>query len=346
MNPVTTSAGSASTQVDDITGRQPAAWPVDPRRVTIAIEGWNAANLQRRDVFHRALNSLREQTYPVAGCEILVIVDANAKADFRWIEDILPGARILRLDTFTYYRCKNLAMRQAGGDYLVLADSDVEYDPRWLEHLLGAFAPGVDIVAGRTRYEPGLFSETMMVCDGGMFRGESGPTHGFFAHNVAMRASTYRHIRFDETLGKSGGGAVEQLRDLLHQRGIRTWFCCEACAQHHYPGFFKTRLRLGAYRYRTLRMFPAMRGAWLARVPLVGPVLVTAGALAKAWARAVRQRRYLPGGAARLPVFLVTVACVEAVDLLGACAYAWAPDIVQSKVDWFDVPMDTRAPSS
>ena len=345
MKPVATAVSVRPAKVAQSTSRDASAWPVDPGRVTLAIEGWNATNLQRRDVFHRALNSLREQTYPVPDCEILVIVDANAPEDFQWIEDALPGARILHLDGFTYYRCKNLAMRQANGDYLVLADSDVEYEPQWLEHLLGAFAPDVDIVAGRTRYEPGLFSETMIICDGGMFREKSGPTHGFFAHNVAMRARAYRPIRFDETLGKSGGGAVEQLRDLLRQQGTCTWFCSEACAQHHYPGFFKTRLRLGAYRYRTLRMFPEMRGAWLARVPLLGPVLVTGGSLAMAWARAVRQRRSLPGGTARLPVFLVTVACVEAVDLLGACAYAWAPDILRRKVDWFDVPADARAPS-
>ena len=38
---------------------------IDPSSVTVAVEGWNAADLDNQEVFRRSLTSLRDQTYPI-----------------------------------------------------------------------------------------------------------------------------------------------------------------------------------------------------------------------------------------------------------------------------------------
>ena len=50
---------------------------IDPSSVTVAVEGWNAADLGSQEMFRRSLTSLRDQTYPIRECEVFVFLDAE-----------------------------------------------------------------------------------------------------------------------------------------------------------------------------------------------------------------------------------------------------------------------------
>jgi hypothetical protein len=308
--------------------------------VTLAIEGWNAEDLQSRALFERSLLSLAKQTYPVAACEVIVLMDAaEADAQSEWVRGLWPGARVVGVPGMTYYRSKNAALREAGGEFLVLADSDVAYEPDWLESLLAAFRPGIDLVAGDTRFEPGFLSRTLTLTDWPGARLTSGYTDWFYGNNLAMRRSLFETIRFREEMGRSGGGSVNVLREELVGRGVRFWYCAEARGQHHLAPFLEKRLRVGAFQVRYRRLAPDRPWAWVAHVPILGPFLAVGGTLVKAWRRAWWFRQSLPGRGLSLPIYLGTIALVKAVEAVGAAAYAWAPGWVRGRFDWFDIPV-------
>ena len=312
---------------------------VNPSRVTVAVEGWNADALESRALFERSLESLRRQTYPIDRCEVLILLDSkDVPGQTRQTLERLPGAKVVGVDGETYYRAKNAAIQSAERDFLVLADSDVAYDPTWLATMLGCFRPGVDLVVGRTRFEPGFLSRTLDLTDWPGTRLSSGPTDWFYGNNLAMRRSLFETVHFREDMGRSGGGSVNVMRQELLDRGIRFWYCAEAQARHHLAPFFWKRMRVGAYLVRYRQLAPDAHWSWVIRVPLVGPLLPPAGSMLKAWTRAWRQRSTLPAKGFSLPLYLATIAFVKCVEGLGALMYAWAPSFVSRRFAWFDVP--------
>ena len=321
------------------TQRDSAGWPIAPHEVTVAIEGWNAQDLHSRRVFERSLRSLTAQTYPLRECQVLVIVDdSSSEADTAWILGELPGASMLRVRDATYFRAKNRAMEAAKGSVLVFADSDVRYSPQWLHLLLGCFKPGVELVAGNTQYEKGLLSTTLSLCDWSATRSKSGPTDWFYGNNLAMKRSVFGRMRFRDDLGKSGGGAVNILREELLALGVTPWMCAEARAWHHLAPFLEKRLRVGGYQIQFRRKAPETSWSWMADVPLMAPFLVTAGTLLKTYQRAWRLRSTLPGRGVSLPAYLCSIAFVKSFELAGAGLVAWAPAWVSRRYGWFDVP--------
>ncbi|MFQ5527200.1 MAG: glycosyltransferase family 2 protein [Thermoanaerobaculia bacterium] len=311
---------------------------VSPEQVTVAVEGWNSQDLGDPELLLRSLESLRDQTFPVRDCEILLVRDADGPDPAELMASVLPRARVLSIPGFTYYRSKNLAMREARGEFLALADSDVSYDRGWLDAMLAAFRPGLELVAGRTRYARGFLFRTVDLCDGGMVLPQDGFTNGFYSHNVVMRRSLFGRVRFDETLGVSGGGSTEILRAELAARGVRPWFVAAAKCEHQLPPFLTKRLRVGSYHVHCRRSSGSIPGAGLARVPVLAPLLVCSGVLLKTWARVWRRRFELPGKTAAVPAYLGSTAFARAIEAFGACTYAWAPWLLQKRMGWHDVP--------
>ncbi len=312
---------------------------IPPQQVTLVIEGWNADDLESREIFERALHSLQQQTYPIAECTLYVVLDAQAHAEGSdWVQAQLPRSVVLPLHNQTYYRSKNLGIQQARTEYLVFADSDVIYAPEWLESLLGCFAPGIDLVAGNTRYEEGPFRLTLDLVDWAGLRIGSGFTAWFYANSVAMRQELYSRLRFREDFGLSGGGAVNALRAQLRSEGVRPWFCEQARGQHSLAPFWPKRLRIGAYHLRTRQLASDVEWAWVARVPLLAPFLVVGGTLLRAWQRAWRLRSLLPGRGFGLPIYMISIGLVKLAELAGAILYALAPGYVDRKHGWFDIP--------
>jgi Glycosyl transferase family 2 len=314
---------------------------IDPSRVTLAIEGWNADDLEDDDNYGESLQSLVDQSYPIQECEILVVEDGSAPSRERAVRAAFPRARILRLDPFNYYRCKNASLREARGEYLLLADSDVLYDASWMGEMLAGFRPGVELVTGRTDYARGFLWRTLTFCEAAATRQGDGFSDGFFCHNLGMARSLFERVRFADDLGASGGGAGEALRDQLRAEGIRPWFVSTARAEHPLPPFLPKRLRQGSYAIHARRRQPEIRGAALARIPLLAPFLVLGGMLVKAWGRVIRSRRELPGGALAIPPYMVSTLFARSVELAGACAYAWSPPFLRRRLPWHRLPSDT-----
>ena len=324
---------------DRLGARSDSADSLPPESVTLAIEGWNAKDLNSRAVFERSLNSLLSQTYPIRLCEVMVIVDVSLPGvDAEWIQQVFPEARLVRLAASTYYRVKNLAITSASGDVLVFADSDVRYAPGWLEALLRCVEAGSPLVVGNTLYEPGPFSRTLNLCDWAGSRIGSGPTEWMYANNLAMRRELFEGIHFREDMGKGGEGGPNVVRQLLQERGILPWFCEAARGWHFMAPFWPKRLRLGAYLIATRRMAPELKWSWLARVPLLGPFLVAGGSLLNAYRRAWRLRSTLPGRGWSLPVYLLSIAMVKCVELLGALLFVYAPGWTNRRFGWFNIP--------
>jgi glycosyltransferase involved in cell wall biosynthesis len=324
-------------------GVEPSDTPIQPEQVSLAIEGWNAAELASQEIFEGSLRSLLGQTFPIQDCEILVIVDAALEPGATsWIQDLLPKARILQLTGATYFRSKNLAIESARRAYLVFADSDVVYEPRWLASMLASLRPGVELVVGNTQFEAGFLSRTLNLSDWPISLRVSGYTDWFYGNNLAFSRQLFETMRFREDLGLSGYGSVNVLRSELARRGIRPWYCLEARGLHHLAPFWNDRLLVGAYQVHYRRLAPDTPWAWLVRVPLLGPFLVTAGTLLKAWRRAWRLRSTLPGRGLSLPVYLVTISGIKVVELLGALMVTWAPGWVDRRYGWFTVPPSTQ----
>jgi glycosyltransferase involved in cell wall biosynthesis len=322
--------------------------PIPPERVTLAIEGWNAGDLGGRAIFDRCLTSLLAQTYPIRKCEVLIIVDARLSDDeLEWLTGKFPEAKVVRLADSTYYRVKNLAIASATRDVLVFADSDVRYTDVWLAELLNCVAAGAPLVVGNTQFEPGPFSRTLNLTDWAGSRIGSGPTEWLYANNLAMRRELSQGLEFRTDMGKGGEGGPHVLRHMLKKRAILPWFCEAARGWHYMAPFWQKRLRLGAYLIFTRRNAPELKWSWLARVPVVSPFLVAAGSLVNTYRRVWRLRRTLPWGGLSLPVYVISIAMVKSVELLGALLMIYAPGWIQRRYGWFDIPAvpSDRAPA-
>lgn len=325
------------------------SYPIAPDQVTLALEGWNASDLESRELFERSIRSMAAQTYPVQDCEVLLLVDAgSAGSQLDWIHSYLPQAKLVPVPGSTYYRIKNAGLEHATREFVVYADSDVAYASVWLESMLKALSQHDGVIAGNTQFDDGFLSRTLNLTEWAASRPESGPTDWFYGNNLAARRSLLETYGFREDLGPSGGGGVDILRQQLRSDGVPIWFCAEAKGWHYVAPFWSKYTRLGAYQIHTLRAAPQMRWAWLARLPLLAPFLVIGGGLLKAWRRAWRLRNTLPLRGLSLPVYLVAIAFVKSVEWMGAAAYAYFPGWVRSRRDWFTLPQSsaTRVPNT
>jgi glycosyltransferase involved in cell wall biosynthesis len=317
---------------------------VDPRELTIAIEGWNASDLADQQVFEACLRSLSSQTFPTEQARVLVIVDAEMGGQqANRIQQLLPTAEIVPLERTTYYRTKNRALEMADSPYLVLADSDMVYQPSWLAEMIKSLRPGVDFVVGDTKYAPGWLHHTLDLCDWVATRPASGFTDSFYANNLLLRRQLYTRIRFRDDMGSSGGGGSDVLRHQLIAQGIYPWYCAEARGVHDLPGFLAKRLRIGAFQIHYRRLARESRWSWLARLGWLSPFPVIGGTLLKAWVRTWRLRGTLPWGGWSYPYFVVTLALVKAIELVGALMYVVMPKGVNRRFGWFDVPQAAPA---
>ena len=311
---------------------------IKPDKVTVAIEGWNADSLGDRRHAERSAASCRSQDYPIGQRQLLVLAAAPvADETRRFYQSQLPGFEIVPVEAATYYRMKNAALKHAEGDYLVVADSDVVYTPGWLGAMLGSLAPEIDVVVGHTWYADGFLSRSQSICDWGATRPVSGPTDWIYGNNLALRLAAFPGLHFREDLGRTGGGATDIVRATWLAQGTRLWFCRTARASHNLEPFLTKRLRMGAFHVHHRQRAPHLPGARLMRVPLLGPALVTAGTMVRAWVRSWQLRRDLPLGVAVLPAYLLSIAFVKAVEAVGATIYALNPGWIERRFHWFDV---------
>jgi glycosyltransferase involved in cell wall biosynthesis len=108
---------------------------------------------QVADALQGSIEAIRRQTYPRELTEIIVVVDGMF--DRRDAEEVLrrhPSVKLVDSPEHNYFAAKNAGARAASGLLVVLLDGDCEPAADWLEMLASRFEPGVDAIAGRTRY--------------------------------------------------------------------------------------------------------------------------------------------------------------------------------------------------
>jgi hypothetical protein len=99
-------------------------WPISPDQVTVAVEGWNGDDLESRAIFERSLTSLERQTYPIAQCEVLVLMDADGASDDEdWVRRWPQRASVVRVPGATHYRLRKAAVHAAHAEFRVFGDS-------------------------------------------------------------------------------------------------------------------------------------------------------------------------------------------------------------------------------
>lgn len=309
---------------------------VKPAQVTVAIEGWNADNIGEAAVFERSIESLRRQSFSLEGCEILLTVGSSVSQES--VEELikpLPELEVVPVAAASYYRMKNAALARASREYLVFADSDVRYDVDWLASMVHAFREGVEIVVGNTKFEIGFLHRALTLCDWAAVQPDSGFTDWVYGNNLALRVSRFRDFRYREDMGDSGAGGADVLRMRLRRERIRPWFCKEAVGYHRRDPFLLSRYRIGTYHVHNRELAPELPGAVLVRVPALGGLLVTAGTMVRAWQRAWRMRRQLPGRGVSLPWFFLAILLAKSVEAVGATARLCFPREVLRRSSWF-----------
>ncbi|WP_111560048.1 glycosyltransferase family 2 protein [Paracoccus sediminilitoris] len=93
-------------------------------------------------------NCLDSLSTEIAGDRDIVVVDNGPDPETRAVVEAHPGVRYVTEPTPGLSRARNAGVLAARGDVVVFVDDDVRPEPGWIEPLLGAFAPGVDVVCG------------------------------------------------------------------------------------------------------------------------------------------------------------------------------------------------------
>lgn len=153
------------------------------------------------------LDRLREQSYPVDRAEIIVVLDEANVPLANFLQTRYPEAIRVFVTDGTYLSMKNRGFEVARGEILALLDGDCIPVRSWLETIAIACSPGVDAVAGKTRYRPEHpLARTFSVFDFGHVQADpDGKTFSFNVNNVAFRRDVVAQNRFDGRVRRNGG---------------------------------------------------------------------------------------------------------------------------------------------
>ncbi len=276
------------------------------------------------------LDGLARQS--VAPDEIIIVVDdlvEPAAADE--LRRRYPQAKLVSSAQSNYFAAKNAGAEAAAGDVVAFLDADCVPAPDWLELLLARLAPGVDGVAGCTRYTGrSLVARTLSVPDFSFVLEQDGGTStGMNINNVLFRRDVFLRHPFDPRIRRNGGCYF--LFNQLRAAGARVLYEPRARTAHGFSGG-ATLLRKhfdrgydGVTVYR-LDERAVLRGTRIFRrlgaLALVG---ITGRRIALDWIRLVRQRRQIGISAPAVPLFCAVVVGTRLIELAGGFAACVAP---------------------
>ena len=282
--------------------------------VSVAVETITAredGTASLADGVRPTLDALARQS--VVPDEVLVVVDANVEQSA--VDDIrrrYPYVQIVTSDS-NYFAAKNAGAAAASGDTVALLDSDCVPAPDWLELLLARLTPGVDAVAGRTRYTGrSLFARTLSVPDFAfVLEQESGRSTGMNINNVVFRREVLLRHPFDARIRRDGGCYF--LFNQLRAAGARMLYEPRAAVQHGFTTFRKTlgkhfnRGYDGVTVYRVDEQGVLRGTRWFRRFGALALVAITARRVVVDWIRMARHRRQIGIAAAALPYYCAVV---------------------------------------
>jgi glycosyltransferase involved in cell wall biosynthesis len=274
------------------------------------------------------LTAVLAQPSPAGAVEHLVILDAESAGEADAIARRFPMVRLVIATTANYFAAKNAGVAAARGEVVALIDGDCVPAPDWLARLTGALASGVDVVAGRTRYEGGsLVARTFSVPDFASVLDAGGGASGFNINNVAYRRATFLTEPLDAGIPRNGGCFLQF--HALRRRGARIVYAADAIVTHGLDvaglGFAHKHFDRGFDGWLIYRGDDRglLRGSrWVRSFgPLALPPL-QARRIGLDWLRLVRYRRQMGVATLALPYYGAVVVLTRAIELAGGLA-AW-----------------------
>ena len=176
--------------------------------ISIVVETFNleVSSVAELDI---VLKDLAQQTYPASCLEIIIVVDSLNTGLIKHLNSEWPVVHcVLAGENATYYGMKEHGIRAASGDIIALLDSDCRPCRNWANCIAEKITAGADVVAGKTRYEPGKrFSRTFSLFSFGHVQNETnGQTKAFIVNNVAFASEVIRGTGFSNLSKRTGPG--------------------------------------------------------------------------------------------------------------------------------------------
>lgn len=273
------------------------------------------------DDLRGTMEGLARQT--VAPDEIIIVlddlVDAGAADELR---RRYPHAKFATSE-WNYFAAKNAGAAAAAGSVVALLDGDCVPDPDWLELLLARLTPGVDAVAGCTRYTGrSLPARTFSVPDFSyVLEQENGTSTGMNINNVIFRRDVFLQHPFDPRIRRNGGCFL--LFNQLRAAGARLIYEPRARTSHGFAGVlnaFKKHYDRGYDGVTVYRLDEqcVLRGT--RHVRRFGPIAlagITGRRVVFDWIRLARQRRQIGISALAVPYFCAVIVTTRLVELIG-----------------------------
>jgi glycosyltransferase involved in cell wall biosynthesis len=275
------------------------------------------------DGLRATLAGLARQT--LAPDEIIIVIDDLV--DEGAAEELRRRYPYAKLATSAsqsnYFAAKNAGVAAASGSIVAMLDGDCQPAPDWLELLVARLIPGVDGVAGRTRYIGGsLAARTFSIPDFAyVLEQEAGTATGMNINNVAFRREVLLQHPFDPRIRRNGGCYL--LFNQLRAAGACVVYERRARTAHGHLGAFallKKHFDRGydgvtVYRLdeqgvlRGSRIFRRLGG--IALVGIVGRRIVLD------WIRLTRQRRQIGIPLIALPYYGAVTVATRLLELAG-----------------------------
>jgi glycosyltransferase involved in cell wall biosynthesis len=291
------------------------------------------------DAIAPTLAALLAQRPALAPVEHLVVLDDACAEDAAVLAARFPSVRVVTARASNYFAAKNAGVEAASGDIVALIDGDCLPEPDWLAQLTHALAPGIDVVAGRTRYEGGsLAARTFSVPDFAHVLATGDGASGFNINNVAYRREVYLAEPLDERIRRNGGCFFQY--HALRRRGAHIAYAPDAVVSHGLDvgglGFVRKHFDrgydgTGVYRLDARRV---LRGSGL--VQRFGPLALVALAARRVgtdWVRLTRHRRQMQVPTLALPYYFSVATLTRGIELTGALAAWLGPAAVPRPLD-------------
>ena len=293
--------------------------------ISVVVETVNARDQpvgSLADDLRATFDGLAQQT--VAPDEIIIVVDdlvdASATDELR---RRYPLAKLTTSGRSNYFAAKNAGTEAASSEIVAMVDSDCVPAPDWLEMMRARFSPGVDGVAGRSRYPDGSLLARTFTVPGFAYvlEQEDGTATGMNLSNVAFRRDLLLRHPLDSRIRRNGGCYL-----LLHQlraAGARVVYEPRARVSHGYPNgvgivqkhFDRGYDGVGVYR---LDEQCVLRGTRIFRrfgaIALAG---ITGRRIVLDWLLLARKHRQIGISAFAVPYWCAVTVATRLVEFLG-----------------------------
>lgn len=294
--------------------------------VSVVIE---TVTLTEGDGSPAGLAGMERQTYPRDRIETIVVL--NDAVDSTPLRARHPSFKFISAEN-NYFAAKNAGAAAASGEIIALLDGDCEPDPDWLEVLVERFEPGIDVVAGCTRYAGGsLSARTFSVPDFAYILSEEGDAaSGFNINNLAFRREVLLAHPFDARIRRNGGCYF--LFHQLRAAGVRVVYEPRARVAHGLDvaglGFVRKHFDRGYDGVAVYRLDDRalLRGTRVfRRLGALSLPAIFGRRIMIDWLRMLRHRRQIGIPALALPYYAAVAVTTRLIELAGGLTAAVAP---------------------